>query len=144
MMPQLYPVMMAADIEMLAQVFLTPILTPTPVSTEVPRPDENIDVVNGFMRIEAGDVVPLLPFNAMYHASFLMHAYAALDVGEDQCSLISRTAMANCAAAGGLTIAGYYINRVVTVIGGRRLGDPQISLLRYRSAVTWEVCSHTP
>lgn len=143
-MPQIYQVMSTADIEFLAQVFLTPLLTPTVVSTEVPRPDDPLDVVNGFMRVEAGDVVPMLPFNAMFHASFLMHAYAALDVGEDQCSQISRTAMDNVAAVGGTTIAGWYINRVVSVIGGRRLTDPDISLLRYRSAVTWEVCSKTP
>jgi hypothetical protein len=144
-MPQIFPVMMAADIEFLAQVFLTPILAPTIVSTEIPRPNTGDDVVNGFCRVEAGDVVPLLPHNAMFNASFLIHAYAsAIGGGEDQCSLISRTAIANCAAVAGRSIAGWYINRVVTVIGGRRLDDPEINLLRYRSAVTWEISSHLP
>lgn len=138
--------MSTSDIEFLAQYFLTPIIAPTLVSTEQPlsKPQDDVfDPINGYMRVEAGDVVPQLPFNAMHYASFLMFSYSALDVGEDQCSQLSRTAMNHCAAAAGISIGGWYINRVVTVIGGRRLSDPEISLLVYRSAVTWEVSSQT-
>ena len=146
-MPQIYPVMTTSDIEFLAQYFLTPLLAPTQVSTEVPLSNPNNDVfdpVNGYVRVEAGDVVPHLPFNAMHNASFLAFAYSAQNVGEDQCIALSRIIIDNAAAAGGTTIGGWYINRVLTVMGGKRETDPDMPLLTYRSAVTWEVCSKHP
>jgi len=137
-MPQPFPVMLPADIEMLAQVFLTPILSPTPVKTRLPVPNNNADTVDGFMRIEAGDSSPV-NYGVAYDISFLMHAYSP---NEDQASLISRTALANVGAATGLSVAGWYIIQVPNVVGGMRLTDPDVALLRYRSAVTWRVAGH--
>ena len=140
-MPQIYPAVLPADIEMLAQVYLTTILSPTPVATRMPSPLNTDDTVHGFMRIEAGDAVPIY-YGAAYDISFLMHAYS--DV-EDQASLISRTAIANVAAMTGQSIAGWYIVQVPTVVGGQRLHDPNVpspGLIRYRSAVTWRVQGH--
>jgi hypothetical protein len=139
--PQIFPVVIPADIEMVGQVFLTPILNPTPVKTRLPIPANNEDTVHGFMRIEAGDAVPV-NYGAAYDISWLMHAYSD---NEDQASLISRTAIAWVAAATGQTVAGWYIVSVPTVIGGQRLHDPNVpspGLLRYRSAVTWRVAGH--
>lgn len=137
-MAQIFPVVLPADIEYLAQVFLTPILAPTRVTTKTPPPSPTDDTVHGWMRIEAGDASPV-EYGAAYDIPFLMHAYSD---NEDQASLISRTAIANVAAATGQTVAGWYILQVPTVIGGQRLTDPGISLLRYRSAVTWRVHGH--
>jgi hypothetical protein len=137
-----YQVVLPADIEWLATAFLTPILNPTPVRTRLPKPadfQDDIGGVNGFMRIEAGDTHPVTgTWGAAYDITFLMHAY---DDDEGQASQISRTALAHCAAATGLTVVGWYIVSVTTVIGGRRLTDPEdpTGLVRYRSAITWRV-----
>lgn len=137
-----YQVVMPPDIEYLAQFFLTPILSPTLVADRMPKPgstDDDSAGVHGFMRIEAGDVnqVPGT-WGAAYDCSFLMHAYSDDEV---QASEISRTAIANVAAATGLTVVGWYIVSVPNVIGGRRLTDPEVptNLVRYRSAVTWRI-----
>lgn len=137
-----YQVVMPPDIEFLAQYFLTPILAPTNVADRMPQPgstDDDSAGVNGFMRIEAGDCHQVTgTWGAAYNCSFLMHAYADDEVVASQ---ISRTAIAHCAAVTGLTIMGWYIVSVPTVIGGRRLTDPEVptNLVRYRSAVTWTV-----
>jgi hypothetical protein len=138
---QYYQAVLPADIEWLAQAFLTPILAPTPVKTRMPPPIASVmDVgVNGLMRIEAGDAVPVpSTWGAAYDISFLMHAYSDDEV---QASLISRTAIAHVSSVTGLTIVGWYIVDVPTVVGGRRLTDPLVptDLVRYRSAVTWRV-----
>jgi hypothetical protein len=136
-----YQVVLPADIEWLAQAFLTPILTPTPVATRLPVPLNNADDIgsNGFMRVEAGDIVPVTgTWGAAHDISFLMHAYSDDEI---QASLISRTGIAHAAAATGMTVVGWYIVSVTTVIGGHRLTDPEVptNLVRYRSAVTWRV-----
>jgi hypothetical protein len=139
--PQIFPVVLPADIEMVGQAFLTPILYPTPVKTRRPIPVNTEDTLHGFMRIEAGDSVPV-NYGAAYDISWLMHAYSD---NEDEASLISRTAIANVAAATGKTVAGWYIVDVPTVMGGQRLNDPLVpspGLLRYRSAVTWRIAGH--
>jgi hypothetical protein len=135
-----YQVVIPPDIEWLATAFLTPILNPTLVADRMPKPGSAQDdsaSVNGFMRVEAGDVTPMRgTWGAAYDCTFLMHAYADDEV---QASTISRTAIANCAAATGLTVVGWYIVSVPTVIGGHRLSDPEVptNLVRYRSAITW-------
>lgn len=140
-MAQIFPVMLPADPEMLGTVFLTPILAPVRVDTRMPVPVNSEDTVHGYMRVEAGDAIPV-NYGAAYDISWLMHAYSD---NEDEASLISRTAVANVAAATGQTVAGWYIVCVINVIGGQRLHDPKIpspGLLRYRSAVTWRVAGH--
>ena len=143
-MPQIFQIVLPADIELLSQVFLTPILNPTPVSTRMPpppNPEDTAAAVNGYMRVEAGDSIPV-EYGAAWDISFLMHAYSD---NEDQASLISRTAIAHAAAATGLSVVGWYIIQVPTVVGGQRLHDPNIpspGLIRFRSAVTWRVQGH--
>lgn len=137
-----YEVVLPPDIEWLATVFLTPILNPTKVGTRMPVPaNSSVDAgsLDGFMRIEAGDAVPVTStWGAAYDVSFLMHAYSDNEV---QASLISRKAGANVCAATGLTVSGWYIVDVPSFSGGRRLFDPEVpsNLVRYRSAVTWRV-----
>jgi len=137
-----YQVVMGPDIEWLPIFFLTPILAPTLVADRMPTPgtaDDDSASENGFMRIEAGDSHPVAStYGAAYDCSFLMHAYHDDEVVASQ---ISRTAVANVAAVTGQTISGWYIVSVLSVVGGRRLTDPEVptNLVRYRSAVTWRV-----
>ena len=136
-----YEVVIPPDIEWLAQAFLTSIVAPAPVATRLPEPLSSADDigVNGFLRVEAGDMHPVpSTWGAAWDCSFLMHAYSD---DENQAADISRNAIGNVAAATGLTVVGWYIITVPTVIGGRRLTDPQVptGLVRYRSAVTWTV-----
>lgn len=92
-----------------------------------------------FVRIESGDTVHISGlFGAAWDTTFVLHSYSPNEV---EAADNSRTAMAYVAAATGLTVVGWYIVCVPTVIGGRRLSDPEVpaNIVRYRSAVTWRV-----
>jgi hypothetical protein len=132
-------------IEWVSQAFLTPLLNPTPVSTKLPiNLDSDEAMVNGFLRVEAGDVVKIADLQgAAWNCSFLMHAYSP---NEAQAEDISCSAIGYVAAATGLTVVGCYIVCVPTVIGGRRLTDPLVpaNIVRYRSAVTWRIAGLPP
>jgi hypothetical protein len=131
--------------EWIAQAFLTPLLNPCPVATRLPMNlDSDEAMVNGFMRVEAGDTVRIKDLaGAAWNISFLMHAYSP---NEAQAEDISGTAIGYASAATGLTVVGWYIVCVETVIGGRRLDDPLVpsNIVRYRSAVTWRVSGLAP
>lgn len=91
------------------------------------------------MRIEAGDTIHVSGlYGAAFDTTFLLHSYSP---NEDEAAMNSRTAMAYVAAATGLTVVSWYVVEVPTVIGGRRLSDPEVpaNIVRYRSAVTWRV-----
>ena len=132
-------------IEWVAQAFLTPLLNPCPVATRLPmnlNSDESM--VNGFMRVEAGDIVRIKDLaGAAWMCSFLMHSYSP---NEAQAEDISCSAIGYAAAATALTVVGWYIVCVETVIGGRRLDDPLVpaNIVRYRSAVTWRIAGLPP
>jgi hypothetical protein len=143
---QYFPVVLPADPEFLAQAFLTPLLAalpgfdaPVPVVTRLPSPEALQATLTGIVRTEAADThwIPSL-WGAAYNTSFLLHCYSP---NEDQASEISRTAIAQCAAATGQSIIGFYVVNVISVIGGRRLFDPDIpeGIVRYRSAISWRV-----
>jgi hypothetical protein len=132
-------------IEWVSQAFLTPLLNPTPVSTKLP-PNLNSDesMVNGWVRVEAGDTIRIDGLaGAAWNCSFLMHAYSP---NEAQAEDISGSAIGYVSAATGVTVVGWYIVCVETVIGGRRLTDPLVpsNIVRYRSAVTWRIAGLAP
>lgn len=128
------PPLLSPDVEDLATFYLTSVVAPTPVDTRLPVPGNTSDTVSGFLRIEAGDSSRM--DLASWNLSFLMHAYSPV---ESEAADISNKAMAYASAAQGLTVMGWYIIEVLSVVGGRRLSDPNVSLPRYRSAVSWRV-----
>jgi hypothetical protein len=136
---QYYPVVLPPGPEWLATAFLTPKLAPTPVVTRMPILAPGVAVLPTLMRVEAADTVrcPSL-WGAAYDVSFLMHAYSPSEIEAEQ---LSTLAIAQVSAVTGTTIVGWYIVEVMTVVGGRRLSDPEVpaDLVRYRSAVTWKV-----
>jgi hypothetical protein len=142
---QFYQPVLPPPPEWIAQAFLTPLLNPCPVATRLPQ-NLNSDeaMVNGFMRVEAGNIarIPDLA-GAAWNVSFLMHAYSP---NEPQAEQISCSAIGYASAATGLTVVGWYIVCVETVVGGHRLEDPLVpsNIVRYRSAVTWRVAGLAP
>lgn len=136
--PIVFPTITPADVEGLAVFFYTPIMLPTPVATRLPRPANDQDTVNGFLRIEAGDISPLLEYHCVaWDLSFIMHAYSPNEI--EAANLIGK-AMAEAASAHFKSAAGYYITDVINVFGGNRLSEPQVpDLIRYRAAATWRV-----
>jgi hypothetical protein len=128
------PPLDAPDIEDLVPYFYTPILSPTPVDTRMPVVSNDADTINGFLTVEAGDATRF--GLAAWDLSFLLHAYSPV---EAQAADISRRAMGFGTAVQGLTLMGWYVIGLVNAVGGRKLPNPDISLPRYRSALTWRV-----
>ena len=130
--------------EWIAQAFLTPLMIPTPIATRLPDENSDEDMINGFIRVEAGDKVKVRDVQgAAWDCSFLMHSYSPNEV---QAEDVSDTAIGYVAAATGLTVVSWYIVCVVSVIGGRRLTDPVVpaNIVRYRSAVIWRIAGLPP
>ena len=137
---RVHPVMLAADIEFLAQYYLTPVVAPAPLATRLPRANAPEDTTNGFLRVEfAGGSAPTL---TEFDLSVMLHSYGVPKY-ELQASEISRVATGYLAAATGQTVAGWYVVDVPHVIAPHRLSDPDVALLRYRSLVTWRVTGQT-
>lgn len=140
--PQYYPVVLPPPPEWLSTAFLTPKLFPTPVKTRMPILAPGVSVLPTMLRVEAGDTVRCADlYGAAWDMSFLMHAYSP---DENEAEALSGLAIAQVSAVTGTTIIGWYIVNVITVIGGRRLTDPEVprDIVRYRSAVTWRVAGH--
>lgn len=136
---QYYPVVLPPPTEWVATAFLTPKLQPVPVVTRLPILAPGVSVLPTTMRVEAGDTVrcPGL-WGAAYDMTFLMHAYSPDEIAAEA---LSQLAIGQVSATTGITIVGWYVVEVVSVIGGRRLSDPEVpkDIVRYRSAVTWKV-----
>jgi hypothetical protein len=130
--------MLPADIEMLAQYGLTPVVSPALVVTKLEDADD-IDT-NGAVRVESATTDALLEErNAAYDLGFLVHCYSPNEI--EAKNLDCKVAAYVCAVRG-LTIAGYYIVDVVNYVGGTKLPEPGVEgLTRYRSAVTWRVAA---
>lgn len=131
------PPLLAPDIEDLATWFYTPLLTPTPVDSRLPKVDDNKDTVNGFLTVEAG---PAVRFGlAAWDVSLILHAYSPV---EAEAADISRNAMAYGTAVQGVTVMGWFIISLVNASGGSRIPNPDVDLPRYRSNLTWRVKGH--
>jgi hypothetical protein len=129
------PAMEPADIEWLANYYLTPLMGVTPIATRLPQPDKQADTINGFLRIEAAGGVKV-NFTE-YDLAVILHAYSPDEI---QASQIGRTATGWMAAARGQSVAGWSVTYVSNVVAAHKLGDPNVAgLTRYRSMVTWRV-----
>ncbi len=130
------PQMIPADIEMLAQYGLTPIVTPALVVTKLEDADDI--QVNGAVRVESADASPLLEErNAAWDLSFLVHCYSPSEI---EAKNLDCKVAAYVTSVRGLTIASWYIVDVLGYGGGQKLSEPGVEgLTRYRSSVTWRV-----
>lgn len=131
------PPLLPPDVQDLGIYYFTPLLTPTPVDSRLPKPDANEDTINGFVTIESADNsrVGL----AQWDVSMILHAYSP---EEAEAADISNKAMAYGTAVQGLTIMGWYIVGLINSIGSRQIPNPEVKLPRYRSALTWRVQGH--
>lgn len=126
------------DAEFLAQVFLTPIVSPVLVSTRLPSPVATSGTVGAHVRVEGAGVTkcdPLTP-NAMFDISVMTHCYSPVEV---EASDLSGKVLAAVSGARGTIVAGWYVVRVMGASGSQRLSDPMVNLIRYRGLFTWTV-----
>lgn len=131
------PPLASPDTEDLGMYYYTPLIAPTKIDTRLPVPTNSEDTIHGFVTIEAG---PATRFGlAAWDLSMILHAYS--DV-ESQAADISGKLMAYGTAVQGLTVMGWYIIGLVNAVGGVKLPNPDVSLPRYRSALTWRVQGH--
>lgn len=129
------------DGEWLAQFYLTPLISPTPVATRLPRPDDTADTVNDFVRVESGGTVKYLPMTPNPHwlVSTILHAYSPNEISAMN---TGNKIAGHMAAARGKTLAGWYVVRVTNIVTAHRLTDPMVNLIRYRAMATWLVTGH--
>lgn len=132
--PTVDPVLLPPNIEQLARAYLLGPLTPTPIATRLPSPDKAADTVNGFLRTEAAG--GFRSNRLHYDTQCLLHAYSP---NETQAKQIAAQAVALMAAARGQIVNGWYVVGVMNVVLPHRLTDPNVSLPRFRSMVTWRV-----
>jgi hypothetical protein len=130
-----YPALQRPPTVFVTRVYLTPFMGSTPIGARLPKPSDDDDTVNGFLRVEAGGGTKanLLEFNM----SIILHAYSPY---QDQAEDISDTAMGWMTAAEGQSIAGWSVTRVCGTVEKHVLADPNVQkLTRYRSMVTWRM-----
>jgi hypothetical protein len=72
------PVLLPPDIEALARAYLLSALAPTPVATRLPKPENNADTINGFLRLEYGGGSK--PNRFQYDVQCLMHGYSPNEI----------------------------------------------------------------
>jgi hypothetical protein len=141
---QYFQPVIGPDPEWLGTYFLTPILSTATIATKLPPPLDMQTTLQNFVRVEAGDSVPNMAVHgATYNVTWLAHCYDPNEVvARNNTDLLIAQAM----SVGGQTLSGWYIQCVVAVVGGRRLDDPLVpaNIVRYRTAVTWEVQGHAP
>jgi hypothetical protein len=128
------PIVLPPDIEALAVSFLSPILSPTPVTTRLPSPTIDADTVNGMVRVEYGGGTK--PNRFQWDLQCIMSGYSPNEI---QASLLASQAVALMSAARGQTVNGWYVVGVMGVVAPHRLTDPDVILPRYRATVTWRV-----
>lgn len=131
------PPVLPPDTQDLGIYYFTPLLTPTPVDSRLPKVDDDKDTVNGFLTIESGPSSRI--GLAQWDVSMVLHAYSP---EEAEAADISNKAMAYGTSVQGLTVMGWYIVGLVTAIGSDEIPNPDINLPRYRSALTWRVAGH--
>lgn len=141
---QYYPPVIGPDPEWMAQYFTQLVLPGAAVATKLPPPENMQATLQNFVRIESADLSPIMTeFGTAYHVSWLTHCY---DPNEIVAMNNTRTFIAQAMSVAGQTISGWFIKSVVSVVGGRRLADPLVpeNIVRYRTAVIWEVPGQAP
>lgn len=128
------PIVLPPDIEALAVSFLSPVLSPTPVTTRLPSPTIDADTVNGMVRVEYGGGTK--PNRFQWDLQCIMSGYSPNEI---QASQLASQAVALMSAARGQTVNGWYVVGVMGVVAPHRLTDPDVILPRYRATVTWRV-----
>lgn len=131
------PPLDSPDIEDLATFYFTSRIAPTPIDTRLPDVSDDKDTINGFVTVEAGNMTRV--GLAQWDCDFVLHSYSPV---EYQAADTSRKLMAYGTSAQGLTVMGWYIVSVPIALGGAKIPNPDISLPRYRSALTWRVQGH--
>lgn len=139
-MPRPFPILLPPPTEAMGVSYLTPLMTPTLVATRVPQPEVDRQMLDGFLRIEAGGGFQDED-EIMWDVSIILHSYSEdEEVAEDT---IGR-AVAYAGAAEGIAIpAGgreWYVSWAQPRSLPARMDDPSVpNYPRYRAMVSWRV-----
>lgn len=126
-------------VEAMAVAYFTPLMSPTPVATRLPEPDQDADTTEGFLRIEAAGG-SLLPDTYFWDMAVLLHAYSP---NEPQAESLISKAVAWGSNATGVTTTVAALDWYVTFSRATSLPtkqqDPLVDLTRYRAMVSWRI-----
>lgn len=127
--------------EALAVAYFTPLMSPVPVSTRLPKPGPSADTVNPYVRVEAAGGF-LRADEFLYDISIILHSYAPENLETE--------AEQNMSAALGWGAQAY--NTLITANGvdwwiahswvtgaALKQNDPLVNMTRYRAMVTWRI-----
>ena len=134
-----HPVLYLPPLEAMGKAYFTPLMSPTPVATRLPRPESREDTTNGFLRIESGGGY-LNDDELLWEMGLILHGYSPDEVQAEQ---IICDAVARGAAAQGLTTTvanrDWYVTFSRASALPLREEDPRVNLPRYRAMVTWRI-----
>jgi len=130
---------MAPPVETMAVNYLTPLMTPIPVATRLPRPDNDKEVINGYLQVEAGGGV-LTHDSLLWDMSVVLHGYSRNEVEAED--IITKAVAWAGNIQGTMTTVldrDWYVtfSRVASLPIKQQ--DPRINLTRYRAMVTWRI-----
>lgn len=127
----------------LAVGYLIPLMAPMRVATRLPKPADTEDVINGFLRVEAGGG-SVMADEILFNVNIILHSYASNN-DESSAELNMQKALAWAGNAQGTTLVHpstqkeYFVTYSRISSLGHRQGDPLVNMARYRGMVTWRI-----
>lgn len=139
-MPRPFPILLPPPTEAMAVAYFAPLLNPIPVGTRVPKPEPLREMLDGYLRVEAGGGYQN-DDEIMWDVSVILHAYSE---DEETAESIIQTAVAYGGAAEGVPITAggrdWYVSWAQPRALPSRADDPDIpNYPRYRAMVSWRV-----
>jgi hypothetical protein len=143
--PRPFDTVAPPPIESLGKQYFTPLVAPLPVVTRLPQPAPNQETVSTFLRIQAGGGSQTVE-GLLWNMALILHSYAP---NEQESVAEQNIAAAEAwgANAQGTTITlnngqQFYITYSRVHAVAHRQGDPNVDLIRYRSAVMWRIAGN--
>lgn len=139
-MPRPYPILLPPPTEAIGVGYLTPLLAPVPVGTRLPQPEQDRQMLDGYLRVEAAGGFQDED-EIMWDVSIILHSFSEdEEVAETNIGM----AVAYACAAEGVAIPGggrdWYVSWAQARNLPTRMDDPNIpNYARYRAMVSWRV-----
>lgn len=139
-MPRPFPILLPPPTESMGVAYLTPLMAPTLVGTRLPQPEQDRQMLDGFLRVEAGGGYQDED-EIMWDVSLILHSFSE---DEEVAEGVIGRAVAYMSAAEGIAIpAGgrdWYVSWAQPRNLATRMDDPNVpNYSRYRAMVSWRV-----